>query len=206
MKNLALSFLLLICLSAVSQKDISPEDVHASLVQGKKKSLIAYAGKEHSFTMEITSPNVKPSDIPGFITINKQIVQSTLLPASKASGMNALTPSKEKEALLNYMNYELGYYRKKLKQDYSHLQTEWISLQGRTFLLWYFDMPKNYKLVSRQIYLSTLFYDQVMDLNAPVFKLNDFAKAKETVLKLAGTFKVYDKQINPDQISRQLNK
>jgi len=28
------------------------------------------------------------------------------------------------------MNYELDYYRKKLKQHYTHLETEWMSLQG----------------------------------------------------------------------------
>jgi len=206
MKQSLFLILSLSCLSATCQKNTSEEDVHASLVQGKQKSLIAYAGKEHSFTMEISAATVKPSDIPGFININKQIVQSTLVPVAKDVDLHSLTTAREKEVLTKYMNYELGYYKKKLKQEYSHLETEWITIHDRLFLLWYFDMPKNYKLVNRQIYLSTIFFDQVMDLNAPVFKLDDFGKARGIVLKLANTLQVYNQHIDLGALSKQLNK
>src|SRR5262249_32567251 len=149
---------------------------HARLLVGKKRCLIVYAG-DHSFTMEPAAP-AKPSDVPGFITIGKQIAQVTLVPADRNIDMSRMTTEREKEVLLTYMEFELAYYRKKLRQRYSHLQTEWVSLQGRTFLLWYFDMPENQKLVSRQVYVSTLFFQRVMDLNAPVFKTDDWGKAR----------------------------
>jgi hypothetical protein len=177
---------------------------HAGLLAGRHHNLIAYAGKDHSFTLEIGAYPAKRSDIPGFITIDNQIVQSTLVPADRPGGFNALTEEKEKEVLLKYMNYELGYYRKKLKQHYSHLQSEWMSLNGRLFLLWYFDMPENYKLVSRQVYASTLFYDQVMDLNAPVFKADDWGRARTILVNLAGTMKTYDHRLDLDALRKKL--
>ncbi|MHA4806686.1 hypothetical protein ACX0G9_01200 [Flavitalea flava] len=200
--------------NSYAQKNAQEEEVHASLIQGKKKSLIAFAGKEHSFSMEVAAKSAKLSDVPGFITIDKQIVQATLVPASlkstqttaQTSGQASPTTSQEKDILTRYMNYELAYYRKKLKQNYTNLQTEWITILDRLFLVWYFDMPKDYKLVSRQIYYSTLFYDQIIDLNAPLFKMDNFSKARGILLKLANSLKTYDKQLDLAKLAKQLNK
>jgi hypothetical protein len=180
------------------------EDVHATLLQGRHRAVLAYAGETHSFTLEVPNKSTKPSDVPGFITIDKQIVQATLLPADKSSDRKLSGPSPEKELLLKYMNYELSYYKKKLKQNYSHLETEWMTLQGRLFLVWYFNMPENYKLVSRQVYVSTLFYDQVVDLNAPVFKADDWGKARTILVRLAGSMKTFDKRLDLRGLQKKL--
>ena len=182
----------------------TPGDEHARLLTGKKHSLIAYTGKDHAYTLEIGPHIAKPSDIPGFITIDKQIVQSTVVPASKPVALHDLTPEKQKAVLLDYMNYELKYYRKKLSQHYSNLQTEWLTLHGRLFLVWYFDLPENDKVVSRQVYASTLFYDQVMDLNAPVFKTDDWTHARSTLVRLAGTMKTFDKPLDLEGLRKKL--
>lgn len=180
------------------------EDVHARLLQGKRRSVIAYAGDTHSFTLDVPYKSTKPSDVPGFITIDKQIIQATLVPADKSLDKKLTGPAQEKDLLLKYMNYELSYYKKKLKQNYSHLQTEWMTLQGHLFLVWYFDMPENYKLVSRQVYVSTLFYDQVMDLNAPVFKSDDWGKARAILLRLAGSMQTFDKRLDLQGLQKKL--
>ena len=192
--------------SAPAQKNDRGGDVHATLLQGKRRSLIAWSGDGHAFTMEVSGKDVKPSDLPGFITIDKQIVQTTLVPASENIDLNYLTLQREKDILTRYMNYELSYYKHHLKQDYSNLQTEWLSLHGHPFLLWYFDMPKDYKLVSRQLYLSTIFYDRIMDLNAPLFSIGDYNRARELIVKLAGSLKTFDKTIDLVALNRQLNK
>jgi len=183
-----------------------PQDEHARLLKGKKHNLIAYAGNGHSFTLEVGAHTAKPSDIPGFITIDKQIVQSTLVPVAKSENidLHVLTEAKEKAILLDYMNYELKYYRKKLGQRYTNLQTEWVELNHRLFLVWYFDLPANDKVVSKQVYASTLFYDQVMDLNAPVFKATDWGTARSTLVRLAGSMKTFDKNLDLDALRKKL--
>jgi hypothetical protein len=194
--------LLAIAFGAVAQT--TPADnVHASLLAGKKKSLIAYAGPNHSFTLEAT-PTAKLSDVPGFITINKQILQSTLVPIDKSINLNNLTPAREQDILTGYMNFELSYYKKKLHQNYSNLTTQWITLQNRIFLVWYFDVPQDQKLISHQIYVSTIFYDQIMDLNAPVFQPGDVGKAKALLLRLAGTIKTYDTHLDLKALQKKL--
>jgi hypothetical protein len=183
-----------------------PQDVHARLLTGKKRSLIAYAGNGHSFTLDIGAHTAKPSDIPGFITIDKQIMQSTLVPVAKSENLdlNALTPAREKTILLDYMNFELKYYRKKLNQHYTNLQTEWVELNNRLFLIWYYDLPADYKVVAKQVYVSTLFYDQVMDLNAPVFKADDWGAARGMLVRLAGSMKTFDKALDLEAMRKKL--
>ena len=203
-KGLAFLSALLLALPALSQPGAPPDEERALLLTGKKHSLIAFAGPSHSFTLDVTAHSSKVSDIPGFITVDKQILQSTLVPIDKPSDTAGLSADKQKTVLLRYMNYELDYYRKKLKQRYRDLQTEWITLNGRLFLLWYFDMPENYKLVSRQVYISTLFYDRVMDLNAPVFKTGDWGNARTLLIKLAGTMKTFDKHLDLDALRKKL--
>lgn len=206
MKPFIVLSLLLSSVSAFSQKNTISEDIHASLVQGKKRAQIVYAGAAHSFTMDVPLKTARNSDVPGFISIDKQIVQSTLVASQSFQPDNNATTIHEKELLTKYMNYELAYYRKKLKQNYSNLQTEWTTIQGRLFLIWYFDMPKDYKLVSRQIYFSTVYFDQIMDLNAPVFKADDFSRARNILVKLATSMKSYNKQLDLTAVSRQLNR
>src|ERR1700759_897570 len=72
-----------------------PQAEHAKLLTVKNRSLIAYFGNGHGFTLEIGAIGAhpaKPSDIPGFITIDKQIVQSTLIPVSKSENLTPNTP------------------------------------------------------------------------------------------------------------------
>jgi len=189
-----------------TQKTPQLDEVHASLLAGKKKAMIAYASKERSFTMDVNAKTVKNSDIPGFITVDGQIVQATMVPSQPPIDASTMTTAQEKETLTKYMNYELGYYKKKLKQNYSQLQTEWVTIKDRLFLVWYFDMPKDYKLVSRQLYFSTLFSNQVLDLNAPVFKTEQFSHARATLTHLVNTLKTYDKNLDLEALKKQLDK
>ena len=206
MTKLIMPILLLISAVAVGQKNSPGEYVHASLLQGKKRSLIGWSGREHSFTMDMAARSVKPSDLPEFVNIDGLIVQSTLLPVPQDIDLGHLNPSREKDLLTKYMKDELDYYRKKLREKYSQSGSEPMTIKGRVFLLWYFDMPENSKMVKRQVYLSTLFYDQVMDLNIPIFKADDFARARALLVKMAGSLKIYNKHIDLALLSKQLNK
>ncbi|MBS1603938.1 MAG: hypothetical protein JST42_14825 [Bacteroidetes bacterium] len=189
-----------------SQKIPPGEDVHAKLILGHHRSILAYAGSGHSFTFDIPYRSVKSSDVPGFVTIDRQIVQATIVPADKSLGKHPTGSDKEKDLLTRYMNFELSYYKKKLKQNYSQLSTEWLTIHGRTFLVWYFNMPGNYKLVSRQVYVSTLFDDQVVDLNAPVFKMDDWGKARSILVRIAGTMQTFDKHLDLIALENKLKK
>jgi hypothetical protein len=204
-RALTLALALACGISVTAQPNTPADNAHAMLLTGKKKSVIAYAGPGHSFTLE-PAHSAKASDVPGFITIDKQILQATVIPVDKSIDVRSMSADRERVVLQKYMEYELDYYRRKLKQRYSNLQTEWVTLQGRQFLVWYFDTPQNEKLISRQIYVSTLFYDQVMDLNAPVFKTNDadWGKARSLLVKLAGTMKTYDRQLDLAVLRKKL--
>src|SRR5580704_12513762 len=98
--------------TSFGQPTTPAEDEHASLLTGKKHSLIAYAGQNHSFTLDVHAHTVKPSDVPGFITIDGQILQSTLVAADRSIDLHHNSPAREQDILTRYMNSELAYYRK----------------------------------------------------------------------------------------------
>src|SRR5258708_10514797 len=122
MKLTGLLLLLLAGVPAFCQKNTPEEDVHATLLVGKKKSLIAYAGPAHSFTMETTSKTAKPSDIPGFITFAGQGLQSTLVPAALSADPRHPPTAREKEFWVNNLNIDLAYFKRRLKQNSTGLQ------------------------------------------------------------------------------------
>jgi hypothetical protein len=191
MKTLILTALMLAALQipAISQ------DIHAELFKNKKRTVIGYAGPAYSYSMDVNAKTAKPSDLPGFISVDGQILQSTLVPIPQGSRRD------EKEILTGYMNYELSYYKKKLKQKYENLQSEWVTIKDRLFLVWSFDMPKDYKLVSRQLYFSTVSSGQILDINAPVFKTEQYTKARNLLTRLAASLKTWDKHhVLPDSV------
>lgn len=199
----AFTLILLLTSTLTTFAQTSTDDVHASLLTGRKKSLIAYAGQQHSFTFEAAAGS-KLSDVPGFINVNRQILQATLVPIDKSFDLSNHTPAHEQDILTSYMKFELSYYKRKLHLDYTDLQTDWITLQNRLFLIWYFDLPNNQQLISRQIYVSTIFFDQIIDLNAPVFHAQDAGKAKALLLRIAGTIKSYDTHLDLAALQKKI--
>ena len=70
MKIAPVALALLTALSLRAQQVAPDPEEHAGLVAGKHRSLIAYAGRDRSYTLEIGAHAAKPSDIPGFVTID----------------------------------------------------------------------------------------------------------------------------------------
>src|SRR5258708_1196072 len=106
MKTMTVVIMTLASVSAFCQKNLPAEDDHANFLQGKKRSMIAWSGKEHSFTMEVAARSAKPSDLPKFVNIDGLIVQSTLLPVPQDIDLRHLNPSREKDLLTKYMKDE----------------------------------------------------------------------------------------------------
>jgi hypothetical protein len=60
--------------------------------------------------------------------------------------------------------------------------------------------------VSRQLYFSTLFADRVLDLNAPVFKTEQFSRARGILNRLVNSLKTYDKYLDVEGLKKELSK
>jgi hypothetical protein len=181
------------------------EEFETAFVASKTGGLIVYSGEDHSFTIEVKAKDVKTTGQANYLVIGDQIVQSAILPIPKKTDLESMTMIRQKEILKTYINYELDYFKNSLKQEYSNLKMEWVIINGQQFVYWHFDMPKgDNKHVKKQIYLSSICFDQILDLNAPVFE--DYYKAKDILTQMANTLKLYNSHLDLAALSAQAKK
>ena len=108
------------------------------------------------------------------------------------------------------MQYELEYAKNELKVDYTDLKFDWITINNKIYLLWYYDMPVGKKIkkgtVLKQINLSTLCFEHALNLNTPFEQQDSLETDKNFLLKVARTLKQNDFEINFDALYNELQK
>ncbi|MDB5257065.1 MAG: hypothetical protein JWM14_1760 [Chitinophagaceae bacterium] len=183
------------------------EKFEPALMQTKTGAILVYNGEKHSFTLELVSPNLRPTENPTFIMLDQSILQAVVLPFSQKLDFDHLSIADQKQILTGYMNYELNYFKQELHQDYKKSISEWIELNGKLFLFWSYDMPKSNKELGKQIYLTTICFDQIMNLNVPMErKKNDFEDKKKLLTTIGNTLQLNDQPVNLDALYKELTK
>lgn len=177
-----------------AQTPIADEEFKLGYTPNEKGGTVLFQGKSHSFALDIVGKEVKTTDNPGFFVVDNHIVQTSTvpLPSSKLD-LGHLTEVQQKQALSAYVDYEMDYFRKELKLKISDLKKEWVVINSRIFLVWHFNLPAaKENQVSQQIYMSTICFNQVLDLNIAILKGEDFPEQQERLNKLANTLKTSD--------------
>ena len=103
------------------------------------------------------------------------------------------------------MQYELNYDKNDLKLNYTNLTHDFIVMNDKLYLLWVFNMPAVNTSVLKQINLSTLCFEHVLNLNTPFVKDDNFGDDKGLLLKVAQTLKQNDFKIDFNELYKKLN-
>lgn len=165
---------------------------------------MVFAGKKHSFTLDIKGDSIKPSDQPNWVLINNSIVQATCVPLPGGKDASKCPLAQQREILNGYVDYEMAYFHEELKLVTKDVKKEWPVIGGRQFLLWYFDVPKQEvpgaekvkRQTIRQVYLSEVWFDQVLDLNNALINNSDLEKAKAILYPIARSLKSSDGELD----------
>ncbi len=206
-RKLALMILTLTGLFCYGQNDYKAEEFQSGLMKTKTGAMIVYTGSNHSFTLEILSDNLKPSEQPNFVIIDNIIFQSVIMPFQQKLDFENLSIETQKSNLLGYMNYELDYFKNELKQNILNEKYEWIKLNEKLFLFWFYDMPKSNKQIKKQIYLTTICFDHILNLNTPLMRdKDDFNFNKELLTKIGKSLKLKNEPIDLNILYNELNK
>lgn len=190
-------------IGALAQTNIQDEAFEFSFVSKKNGGQFLYNGKQHSFTIDITSDSIQTTEYPNYIIVGKQVVQTSLIPLPETTlDLVRLTTDQQKEALNGYVDYEMDYFKNELKLSCQNLKKEWTTFSSKIWLVWSFDvnaqsLGENVAYPTKsQIYASTICFNQVLDLNVTLFEKDNFAKSKELINKLMSTLKLSDKRFN----------
>jgi len=149
---------------------------------------IVYSSNEHSFTLNIVSNDIKPTDNPGYLSVNNKALQYDLAD-NDAQGKDESSKSEQKNLLIGYMKYKWDNIKNHLKLNVTGLAHNWVVINNKIHLLWYYNMPGNNNPVIKQINLSTLCFGHVLNLNTSCKKDDNPDDDKELLLTIAQTLK-----------------
>jgi hypothetical protein len=194
-----------------AQTDIDNEAFKSTFVKTKDGGKVIFNGKSHAFSIDIPGKVVTEEKVrnatgnQNFIHSDGVIIQTSWIPLPQPIPENMqlsnLSIGEQKQTLDGYVNYEFDYFENDLKTKPLNITKEWVTVGSRLFLVWSFNFklekpnPDVEKQSVKQIYFSTVCFNQVLDLNMPVFEMNKFSDYKEILKKISGTLKTYDKHL-----------
>jgi hypothetical protein len=187
------------------QSEISSEKFRYIFKSIKNGGEIIYNGKNHYFSINVIGKKIRQADVENsnnesnqnFVIIDNVTVQTSIVPLPqtlpKSYNLSKLSSIQKKELLDGYVNYELDYFKNELNLNLDNVKKEWKIINSNLFIFWYFEMPisKNSELnTKRQIYVSTICFNQVLVINVPIFKETTIQKYLPLVTKLAESVKM----------------
>jgi hypothetical protein len=196
--------------TALAQDAINTEKFTYTFKTGDTSALLTYNGKSHAFSFAIPGKGVTQQDVDTkqpnqvFINAGKTLVQVSLIPLPQpiapAVQLSSLTDDQIKGTLENYVQYEIDYMKNDLKLNPHNLKKEWRTISGKLVLVWYFEFDVGTKeadkTVTAQAYISSICYNQVVDLNIPLYTPGDADAANTLLAGIQASLKTFDKPAN----------
>ena len=198
---------------ALAQEDINNESFKFSLVRENNDTKMIYNGQSHAFTLALTSRSVREDNPSGendnmhfLILDSKVLLQSSWVPIPQPlpEGMllSQLTEQQQRQTLDGYINYELDYIRNEEKLVVKNVKKEWKKINSRFYMVWSFDMIQpgkksagSDKLITGQIYYSTICFNLVHNLNIPIEDKSQVVSSNALLAKIAETLTTYNSRL-----------
>lgn len=124
-----------------------------------------------------------------FIEIDGQIIQLNILDVDGVTKkMMRKDTAFERTILTKHSEYEMNYFRKDLGLKIINPENQWVIVNGRGWLIWYFKLgnvpKKGQNQFELQLYATTLVGDKIIFINAPMLKNTDFGESANMVNEL----------------------
>lgn len=124
-----------------------------------------------------------------FLEIDGQIIQLNILEVDGVTKkMMRKDTAFERTILTKHSEYEINYFRKDLGLKIINPENQWVIVNGRGWLIWYFKLgnvpKKGQNQFELQLYATTLVGDKIIFINAPMLKNTDFGESANMVNEL----------------------
>lgn len=198
---------LLFSLICPAQNENRVESFKATVLKTKTGVMIVYNGSEHALTIEIVSENIKHSEHPDVLMVENRVFQHVVLPSQNRINYDSLSIDRKKANLTSYVNYELNYIKQVLKSEILNVKFKWIELNGKLCLFWLYDMPLSNTSIEKQVYLTTIYFDNILTLNTAVTRDNNSLDPYLNLLtNAASSVKTFNAPIDLNTLKKDLNK
>ena len=134
-------------------------------------------------------PKIIKQESNKFIEIDGQIIQLNILEVDGVTKkMMRKDTAFERTILTKHSEYEMNYFRKDLGLKIINPENQWVIVNGRGWLIWYFKLgnvpKKGQNQFELQLYATTLVGDKIIFINAPMSKNTDFGESANMVNEL----------------------
>jgi|RhiMetdeSRZDD1v2_1073273.scaffolds.fasta_scaffold135405_2 hypothetical protein len=180
-------------LPCISQLPINQERFDLMFQESAQGYKWVYNGITHLFSIEIYEEDVKQVKYPNDISINKQVIHTAATPIRDTSAnLSNLSIIRQKAMLTAYLTKKAG----KLAAQKS--KKEWVTVNSKLWLLYSYPVIKNsVPTKSRQLIVSTICFNQVLELNTTITNEENLKKAKILLNQLMVTLKLSNTPIDP---------
>jgi len=203
MKNILFLLLFpLLYIMASAQNAPLPDKYQTGLFKTNDGAMLVYTSSRKSFRMDFVSQNIEPSENPNSFAIDSISIISQITPAKGNMEYDSLTTEQQKTSINLYMNNEIIH-----KFDITPPVTEWLTINNKLFLFWYYNLNDDKSDIDKQMFLTTLCFDQILNLSTPLPKAGgDFNKNKSLLIKTAKSLKLINSGINLQALYEELNR
>src|SRR5258706_1320700 len=191
MKNILPIIFLLSALS--TQAKYKAEEFQTAKLKARYGVMVVYNGHINSFTFRIEADSVKNTEDPNFLWVDGKRLRATIVPFLQ--NPKAPDEAEQKRLLEAYRKYEQAYIEKELNTGPLKGKAEYLNINNKPMLLWTLSMPKDNPTISKQLYIFTICFDQMLTFNAPVEKGKDEAEIKRMIVRCAETVEIFPGQL-----------
>jgi len=190
MKTFLFIFLFALTFSnATCQLSFSPVESKLNSVKGNNITELVCSGSALSVKFQLKrSVTISPQN--NIVTVDGQTIQITPLKFS----VNKQDTNDEKSLLATYSKYELDYFKNDLGMKLINSSNQWVVIKSKGWFIWYFKVVsvpvKTAQQTKIQLFASTVIGDNILTINAPIFKDEDFDKAGLIVNEMMETLKI----------------
>jgi len=198
-----LLFGFILIVKSISSQDFKPQEFEIATAGTENGLKIIYSSLDKSFTIDVHGEQINFTESPYFYIVDGKIFQAMILGFQKELDFDNLKENEQKEYLTQYMNYEIEYFKDELKIKIKNLANEFYIVNDKLFLFWYYNMPPKNKTAEKQLYLTTICHDQILNLNTIQEPESEFIHSKDFLFNVAKTLKIENKSADYEKIQKE---
>ena len=195
-------FILLTPLIALGQ-----QTYEQALIESETGAYIIFTSDSNSFVLHLDSATVEPlGDGTNFLILvdNTWTLQLFTIGYQNPNNKDIQDLEVQKSFLLQYMNYELQYFKDEAKMKIEDQKAGWGPVGDKHFLLWHFDTP-DYPTVKKQMYLSTICFENFLNINIPLTNEQTFNDGINFLERVAGSLVLHEHPIDLEEFYKEVN-
>jgi hypothetical protein len=182
------------------------QEFESALIPMEDGAVFAFTSAKKSFTIDLIGEKLQPLEAKNFVIVDNWIFQAFTLGFDNPKKVDLSTEDEQKKSLSQYVMYEIDYFKNELGYNCDSLKLEWGKINEKYFYFWHYKTPDSMETLKKQMYLTTICHDQILNMSIPLDNDRNFEDGKNFLFKIGKTLVLSDKPIDFNELYYKYNK